>query len=507
MKLHIKCFNGVERDPEEMWEPDGCMAKAIEGSQRKKVTQRVFDNLELPDDVAKYLNRLRMERQKRNAKSVIENSTCDEATDAPVTAHYSSYQKHAGESAPSTSHTTMGHCSSGSHNTDDDIPPSIIYVASDATSHDIPTEPMSSTISRLKGDKCLESVDILRCTKVFQDIPRGWHIFDPGYPLKESGPRGQPLSAIDLIFFLNQSHHWSLCHLNTITGHLHHYNSLSGIDMSVNRLRSWVSKEPTIRTTTEITIWEKECPQQGDGFNCGIFALAVAQCLVEKKSIPSQVNTKELRSYFAERIESTQQLTSPDLDSSLSPIRPVIRSTSLPANSRSSQSISIESQGFFENLRREEGRLEIGRPVIAKKEVQLLSMKQGLGSRRQKLKEREDMASVLRGQVSDPETTEAVLVKIEVWINECPEGVGIMKERINEMKSDAASRKKSMREESKFLRERLRTVEAECDDIRKEVKQLEDQIPSHEKELKAMMETEQHLAHIKQSCAEFAKSR
>ncbi|KAF4502829.1 hypothetical protein FAGAP_939 [Fusarium agapanthi] len=134
-------------------------------------------------------------------------------------------------------------------------------------------------------------------------------------------------------------------------------------------------------------------------------------------------------------------------------------------------------------------------------------MEQGLRSRRQKLKEREDMASNLRGQVSDPETTEAVLAEIEAWINNCPEGVGIMKKRIDEMKSDAASRKKSMGEESKCLREKLGTVEAECDHIRKEVKQLEDQIASHEKELKAMLATEQHLAHIKRSCAEFAKSR
>ncbi|KAG6988811.1 hypothetical protein FocnCong_v001813 [Fusarium oxysporum f. sp. conglutinans] len=503
----IKAYMKAGREPAEMWEADGCMTKAVKGSKVKRVTQRIFAKVKLPDDVAECLKQLREEKQKQNAKSVIENNTCDKATDAPVTAHYSSYQNHTGESAPSTSHTTMDHCSSGSHNTDHDIPPSIISVASDATSHDIPTEPVSSTISRLKGDEWLQSVDIQRCTEVLQNIPHGWYIFEPGYPLKESITRRKRVSATDLIFFLSKSNHWSLCHLNTTTGHLHHYNSLSGIDMSVNRLRSWVSKEPTIRTTTEITIWEKECPQQRDGFNCGIFALAVAQCLVEKKSIPSQVNTEELRSYFAERIESTQQLTPPDLDSSLSPIRPVIRSTSLPATSRSSQSISIKSHGFFEDLRREEERLEIGRPVIAKKEVQLLSMKQGLGSRRQKLKEREDMASILRGQVSDPETTEAVLVKIEAWINECPEGVGVMKEWINEMKSDAASRKKSMREESKCLREKLGTVEAECDDIRKEVKQLEDQIPSHEKELKAMLETEQDLAHIKQSCAEFAKSR
>ncbi|KAF5973473.1 hypothetical protein FBULB1_8298 [Fusarium bulbicola] len=371
MKMTIKAYKKADRRPEEMWEPDGCMTKAVEGSGVKRLTQRTFDKVQHPDDVAVCLNQLREEKQKQNAKGAIENSTCDKATDAPVTAHYSSYQNHTGESAPSTSHRTMDHCSSGSHNTDHDIPPTINYVASDATPHDFPAEP----------------------------------------------------------------------------------------------------------------------------------------CLVEKKSIPPQINTEELRTYFAERIESTQQLTPPDLDSSPSPIRPVIRSTSLPANSRSSQSISIESQRFFENLRREEERLEIGREVTVKKEVQLLGIEQGLRSRRQELKEREDMASNLRGQVSDPETTETVLTEIEAWINDCPEGVGIMKERINEMKSDAASRKKSMGEESKCLHEKLRTVEAECDDIRKEVKQLEDQIASHEKELKAMLETEQHLALIKQSCAEFAKSR
>ncbi|KLP15073.1 Uncharacterized protein LW94_7264 [Fusarium fujikuroi] len=475
------------RDPKEMWESDGCMIKAVKATTTQRVTQRMFDNVQLPDDVAVLLKSSRKGEQKQNAKGAIEKSACDKATDAPVTAHSSSYRNHTGESALSPSHTTTDRCSSGSHNTDHDTPPNINYVASDATTHGIPAEPVSSTISRLKGDEWLQSVNIQRCIEVFQNIPHDWHIFEPGYPVKESGTLRKPVHAIDLVFFLWKSDHWSLCHLNTDTGHLHHYNSLSSIDMSVNRLRSWVSRQTTIRTPTEITIWEK--------------------CLVENRSIPSQINPRELRRSSAERIESNQQLTPLDHDSSLSPIRPFIRSTSLPANYRSSQSISIESQVFFENLRREARRLEIGREVIAKKEVQLLSMKQGLGSLRQKLEEREHMASSLRKKVGDPETTKAVLVKIEAWINECPEGVGFMEDWIGEMKSDAASRKESMRVESERVCKDLSTVEAECDDIRKDVKQLEDQIPSLEKELKAMLKPEQHLAHIKQSCAEFAKSR
>ncbi|WKT54321.1 hypothetical protein QSH57_004905 [Fusarium oxysporum f. sp. vasinfectum] len=280
MRSLIRTYQEAGLDPDDMWKEDGedgCMVEAIRELGQGRVTQRVFKRVKLPFVTVEKPTKRAVGTDKRKLKreggSAVENNTHDESTDDLANPHSPSCQGDGDESASRDNHSML--------------------------------EPVRQTISRLRGNFKLRSDDISRCTKVLGPSADKWHIFDPGYPFEESALSKRSLRANNIIFFINAKGHWSLCHLNRENGQLSHYNSLSGIEMPVGDLRSWVLKQPAINPSCEVTIQEKECPQQKDDFNCGIFVLAFLLSLLNGESIPSQVNAKELRIFLAARIEAT----------------------------------------------------------------------------------------------------------------------------------------------------------------------------------------------------------
>ncbi|KAF5230792.1 hypothetical protein FANTH_13684 [Fusarium anthophilum] len=189
-----------------------------------------------------------------------------------------------------------------------------VSVDSDKSFPALPTSPLSETISRLRGCDWLNDTDILHCVKLL-NVPSEWLIFDPGYPKATSELTNKDkVSANSLIFFINAESHWSLCHLDRQLGQLKHYNSFSS-EMPVSALKSWILEQPGIGLTGGLRICEEKCPQQEDGFNCGIFTLAFLQALLNGNSIPSEVNANKLRRDFAEQLEtptSSELVTAPN---------------------------------------------------------------------------------------------------------------------------------------------------------------------------------------------------
>ncbi|EXK23561.1 hypothetical protein FOMG_19676 [Fusarium oxysporum f. sp. melonis 26406] len=273
MREKIRQYEEAGRDPRDMWDEygnDGCMVKAIKNNPRAKtrLTKATFERVQLPFTITKPgRNRVRRaKRRKRNCSP--------------------SYQGDSNENVDARS-------PSGFTSVDDDAASSQPKLLADS---------VRRTIARLNGDFMLRSDDISRCTKLLHPADE-WHIFDPGYPSENSVLQRLRTRANNLVFFLHAKCHWSLCHLDRKSGQLNHFNSMRHTEMPVSGLVSWLSKHPSIKLTCRITIHEKDCPQQEDAFNCGIFALAFLQSLVNGEGIPTQVNARELRTFFAMHIE------------------------------------------------------------------------------------------------------------------------------------------------------------------------------------------------------------
>ncbi|KAJ9427894.1 hypothetical protein QL093DRAFT_2570759 [Fusarium oxysporum] len=326
------------------------------------------------------------------------------------------------------------------------------------------------TLARLNGDFMLRSDDISRCTKLLHPADE-WHIFDPGYPSENSVLQRLRTRANNFVFFLHAKCHWSLCHLDRKSGQLNHFNSMRHTDMPVSGLVSWLSKHPSIKLTCRITIHEKDCPQQEDAFNCGIFALAFLQSLVNGEGIPTQVNARELRTFFAMHIEgngppereiTVQETTSTSCQTPPELINPVNRSVSLPADSSIPASFLAESQNFLKSWRREKGRLAMATKTFEQKATKLSTLEDELTLVRQRLQKSEETVRELRKQIKESGDTETLHNDIRDLIAKLPPAEG--------------SNFHSKWLKSKSLPKRLSNAESELDGTRKRITQLEGQI-------------------------------
>ncbi|KAJ3530186.1 hypothetical protein NM208_g9437 [Fusarium decemcellulare] len=148
----------------------------------------------------------------------------------------------------------------------------------------IPPKSESNTTSTLKSDQVLRSIDIPQCEKL---LPRSieWHVVDPGYP-SENSTLCRSLSAQNLVSFVHDRKHWSLCQLYNVDWCLYHYTSRRNIKMPVSDLVTWLQKKLGMDIRWSINVG---VPQQDDNTNCGIFALAVFQCLLANQDIPLRI--------------------------------------------------------------------------------------------------------------------------------------------------------------------------------------------------------------------------
>ncbi|RKL16214.1 hypothetical protein BFJ72_g15334, partial [Fusarium proliferatum] len=305
MNKVIRNCKGAKYPVENIWDDDGFMVKAIQQAKQTRVTQRTFNRLEYPFPLGKSKKGVAKAgpELQRNSSNVTGSHTQHVATDAPA---LPLPDQDGSDESPLSSKDSMSGSQNDRLSTSPNRP---LSVDSDKSFPALPTlPPVSETISHLRGSDWLTDSDMLRCVKLLKASDE-WHIFDPGYPSEASKLSGtNKVYANNLIFFINAKLHWSLCHLDRQIGQLKHYNSLPW-KMPVDVLKSWILEQPRIRPTDGLKICEEKCAQQEDGFNCGIFTLAVCQALVNGNPIPLEVDANGLRSFFAKRLESP---TSPE---------------------------------------------------------------------------------------------------------------------------------------------------------------------------------------------------
>jgi hypothetical protein len=122
------------------------------------------------------------------------------------------------------------------------------------TSHEHSSSPNFGTPSQPRGLE-MSTVDVLRqggmlwsnhiweCVQSFT-IPLGWKVFDPGFPFTNENHVGNRdriiTSPRHLVFFCHSGNHWSLCHVDTQSNEICHYNSSEGIVMPLNSLQTWL---------------------------------------------------------------------------------------------------------------------------------------------------------------------------------------------------------------------------------------------------------------------------
>ncbi|KAG6980037.1 hypothetical protein FocnCong_v009701 [Fusarium oxysporum f. sp. conglutinans] len=487
MREKIQQYEEAGRDPRDMWDEygnDGCMVKAIKNNPRAKnrLTKATFEKVQLPFTITKPgSNRVRRaKRRKRNCTP--------------------SHQGDINDSVDARS-------PSGVTSVDDDA----------ASSQPKPlADSVRRTIARLYDDFMLRSDDISRCTKLLHPGDE-WHVFDPGYPSENSVLQRPRTRANNLVFFLHAKYHWSLCHLDRQSGQLNHFNSMRDTEMPVSGLVSWLSKHPSIKPACRITIHEKDCPQQEDAFNCGIFALAFLQSLVNGEGIPTQVNARELRTFFAMHIEgngpsereiTVQETTSTSYQTPPEQINPVTRSVSLPADSSIPASFLVESQNFLKSWRREKERLAMATKTFEKKAMNLSTLKDELTLVQQRLQKSEETVRELRNQIKESGDTETLHNDIRDLIAKLPpaEGSSFHSKWLSELRSNAEMTNDSMLAESKSLPKRLSNAESELDGTRKRITQLEGQIQLRRRDLEGIgneiEKTKQVLTYVSEEYAQ-----
>ncbi|KAF5689144.1 hypothetical protein FDENT_4508 [Fusarium denticulatum] len=467
MREKIRQYEEAGRDPRDMWDEggdDGCMVKAIKSNPRAKdrVTYATFEKAQLPFPVRKPdKNKRRCAKRRKPDSSPSDQGYNDESIDV---------------------------CSpSGVTSIDDDT----------TSSHHKPLSgSVRRTIMRLNDDSMLRSDDISRCTKVLRPGDE-WHVFDPGYPGEKSVLERLRTGANNLVFFLHAKCHWSLCHLDRKSGQLNHFNSMRGAEMPVSGLVSWLSKHPSIKTTCCITIHEKDCPQQEDGFNCGIFALTFLQSLINGEEIPTQVNARELRTFFAMHIGgngtseseiTVHETSSTNYQTPPEQINTIPRSASLPADSSIPSSFLAESQTFLKSWRREKERLTMATKTFEQKAKSLSTLKDELTLVQQRLHESEETVQELRKQIKDAGDTEILHNEIRDLIAKLPpaEGSSFRNKWLSELRSNAEMTNDSMLAESKSLPKRLSNAESELYGARERITQLEGQIGLRRRDLEGI---------------------
>ncbi|KAF7553577.1 hypothetical protein G7046_g7060 [Stylonectria norvegica] len=174
-----------------------------------------------------------------------------------------------------------------------------------------------TTVETLRGDHMLYGKDIAACLRLL--------VRDSAYCLLESArPMAAPSDRIwprHIVFTYCVNEHWTVGHLDCYTQKFAHYNSMSQrtqYESVLNNAKEWV-KEHRIGPVECFKWQDKACPQQVDGFNCGIFAIVVAGSLVSGRPIPNTIDVASYRSFFAEHLEKNTakgSLSLPDLAAS-----------------------------------------------------------------------------------------------------------------------------------------------------------------------------------------------
>lgn len=254
MKKAIKMCIRLGRDPEELWregDPSGIMIEAIrQHTKQGVVTQRVFPH----------------------AIKMILDLSPRKTLDPPKERTRRDNETNKALESFAVSHRDTGLVQGSFYESDSEtscaIPPSgiVVKTSTDELSmvevdsnaiFDLPyTDSLGDSVSRLRSNEMLKSIDIQRCEKFF---PResGWHVFEPGFPFSDSVMSSNKVWPRNLVFFCHASKHWSLYHLDTAGGVLHHYNSLKGTEMPVEHVKAWIERNLKLEQGVNIRIVEE----------------------------------------------------------------------------------------------------------------------------------------------------------------------------------------------------------------------------------------------------------
>ncbi|KAH7234019.1 uncharacterized protein BKA55DRAFT_544477 [Fusarium redolens] len=491
MNAVIKKCNKAGYSLEDLWKDDGLMVQAILKGGRHRLTQRTFDRIDYPvvfKQSKKGVATAGYELQ-RNSSNAIESDSQYLATDAPALSLPD--RDDSDESPPSSNHSN-----SGAHN--DELltsPNRAVSVDSDKSFPAPPTPPPASeTISRLRGSDWLKDIDILRCVELLNASPE-WHI-----SIRDI-PRRRP--------------NWLL----------KHYNSLLS-EMPVNDLKSWILEQPAIRLTGELSIREEKCPQQRDGFNCGIFTLAVLQALLNGNSIPSEVDANHLRSLFAGQLESTtsSELAQPSSEAVSPGMPPRSRRASFEQSHSDAHNLGLlddpgehgvafpplsHLQEFAKSLEKTEVNLREDIKALEKQKEQLAKMSQERYLFQQKLANSQKLADELTGKVEKSEADyKAACECLSQWITGCK--VEPANTLLNKIISDAKSTIQSSAAEINSHKEILESMQAKCDEYKDTIEKLQAEILSSTKQgdviEKNIRRNRESLTHVNQEFAKIAVS-
>ncbi|RSL94069.1 hypothetical protein CEP52_012874 [Fusarium oligoseptatum] len=318
MSSVLKKWAELKRDPEELWkedDPPGVMIEAIRKHTSKHVvTQRVFMRAK------KMIRELYPQAPLVTPRGRLGRATGNHNPDGIAPAERLESPGPGpgpGSKADGVSGLTQGPShGSGSESKNLAINPSevllgapadelsIVEVDSNATFALPHTDSLEHTTSQLRTNMMLKSIDLQRCVTVFHR-DADWHTFDPGFPFHGSVISANKKWPRNLAFFCYESKHWSLCHLDTANGLLHHYNSLKHTEMPVDQVKIWIEKNLKLEGGVKVRVVEEDCPQQSDGVNCGVFSLAILESLLSNTDIPSSVEASDFRESLAARIEAT----------------------------------------------------------------------------------------------------------------------------------------------------------------------------------------------------------
>ncbi|KAF5641541.1 Sentrin sumo-specific [Fusarium sp. NRRL 52700] len=525
MNAVIKRFKANGYNPECLWfGEDAYMIKAMDDAGPRRVTQRILDRINYPFPVRESKKRTATAEPElqRNNSNAIGSDTQYVATDA--TALPLPDRDDWDESPLSSKHSMFG-----SHN--DKLLASPNRPVSVDSNEGFPTpptqSPVSGIISRLRGDKCLQSNDIHRCVGLLRASTE-WHIFDPGFPFQHSIlSKRRTVSANNLIFFINAKNHWSLCHMDRRLGLLKHYNSLPS-EMPVNDLKSWILEQPAIRLTSELSIREEKCPQQEDGFNCGIFTLAVLQALLNGNSIPSEVNANNLRSTFAEQLESLtiSELVKPSSEAASPGMQPIGRRASFEQNHSDAHNFGLLDESgeheveifdilshldeFEKGFGKANANLTKNMKGFEKQKGKVVEMLKEQDALEQKLKNEQRLADDLAGKV---EKSQVEYKGAREWLNQHSTGGKVEPSNtlLNRIISDAESTIQSWAAEIDSNKERLEILQAKCDEYEGTMQELQVEILYSTKQRdvmeKKVKRKKDSLAHVDGIFAKIAVSR
>ncbi|KAF4947135.1 hypothetical protein FSARC_14040 [Fusarium sarcochroum] len=486
MNALIKKYTKAGLDPVEMWNEEGeggVMVKAIRNSREARVTQRVFDRLQLPDNfnTPKAHRKLPRKKAKRSHKAQDEIEVEDEDDDES-----DAENKHKSDvfSSEPTS-ITLDNDSRISFHFDQSAFPNAtlgsLTVTIDRPSGGLTVSgSVQGTVFRLHHDKQLQSTDIARYTELFPIGP-GWHIFEPGYPFKHSIMSSRELLATNFIFILNDHHHWSVCHLDQVSCRLHHYNSAEFIAMPIDRLKKWAEGQAALGITQDITIVEQlqlrhlrpEAPISEElGPTLHRMSYSSSQRVLEDAT----------RHAAAPKVTPSEEAKLTDQgQSDASP-----RFTNLLA-----QATRAHFDTFLASRKRLEDQFTQDKEKLATQSKHVSEMQSDLEDCRGKLERAKDTTQDLQKRIR---SAEATVPEMRQWLSQCPKSNDDQNKWTEKLVSNTESVLAEMMADLQSLRDEINTSEMECMEYNKNIERLEPEIRSAK-----MVENEMtdHVAAIK----------